>query len=374
MKKLKIIDPSSLENKRRGRFIQFGKPDIGFFEKDAVLDVLDSGWLSTGEKVKEFENEFSRVMGDYPCVAVSSCTDGLIGSLMALGIGPNDEVITTPLTFAATINAIIAVGARPVFIDVTPTGHIDPSFIDAVVTDKTRAIVPIHYTGSLCDMPTIRDIANRFNLNVVEDAAHSFGVRYGHLIGDTACYSFYPNKNITSGEGGMVVCKTKEIAENVRRVTTQGLNTDSHMRYSAKYVAHYKVESPGIKANMSDIHAAIGLAQLKRWPQFEGKRKAIWEIYEEAFGKKPAPHSRHIYTIAVENRNAIRYRLYEAGIGTGIHFNPLHLEPAYEFLGYKPDDFPQAETIGEMTLSLPISTVMTDDDANYVVSTVKKEF
>lgn len=358
-------------------FVVFGKPDIGQAEKDAVLEVLDSGWLSTGPRVQAFEEAFRKHLGDGFPVAVSSCTDGLILALIASGVGPGDEVITSPLTFAATVNAIFAVGARPVFADVTPSGHIDPKQIEAVITTQTRAVIPIHYTGSTCDISEIKRIAEAHLLTVIEDAAHAFGGTYGAkgkpigTAGDFACFSFYPTKNITSGEGGMVVCKDEQSATLVRALSLQGLSAGAHERYSKAKVKTYHVIAPGRKANMSDIHAAIGLAQLERWPVMKSRRSDVWDVYERAFGKKEAGHSQHLYTVQDKNRTELRRFLYKQGVGTGIHFHPLHLEPGYKSLGYEMNDFPMAETIGLNTLSLPVSATMSVSDALYVVDQVE---
>lgn len=357
-------------------FLVFGKPDIGEAEKAAVMEVLESGWLSTGAKVKAFEDEFQRHMGRGHAIAVSSCTDGLILSLLAAKVRPGDEVITSPLTFAATVNAILAVGAVPVFADVTPTGHIDPEQINRVLTDKTAAILPVHYTGSACDMKAILALAGWDHLPVIEDAAHAFGGVYPYdhapigTLGDFASFSFYPTKNITAGEGGMVVVRDEADAHRVRTMSRQGLSAGAHTRYSSGPVMPYHVILPGRKANLSDLHAAVGLAQIRRWPELKRKREAVWDVYEHAFGKRPEGHSQHLYTIRVNNRDRTRQFLNERGIGTGVHFSPLHLEPGYAFLKYREGDFPIAEAIGGTTLSLPISSTMTPADARRVVETV----
>lgn len=351
-------------------FIVFGKPDISELEETAVLEVLRSGWLSTGKKVKEFEEAFAHFIGVDEAAAVSSCTDGLILSLVSAGVGFGHEVITTPMTFAATANAIIAVGAKPVFVDVLPYGGIDPTKISEAITHKTRAIIPVHYTGQVCDMNSILRIAKQFNLWVIEDCAHMFGGDYKPK-GDFASYSFYPTKNITSGEGGMVVTKVSKDLDKIRILSSQGLSAGSHERYGTKKPSFYSVMAPGRKSNMSDLHAAIGLTQIKRWPEIKEKRDAIWSIYEKEHWPRPKGHSHHLFTIWSENREDLRDHLYKNGIGTGIHFNPLHLEPGYEFLGYHRGDFYEAEKIGKGTLTLPISSTMSVEDAEFVLETVK---
>lgn len=345
-------------------FIVFGKPDISDMEKQAVLEVLNSGWLSTGKKVREFEDSFSDFIGG-TSVAVSSCTDGLILSLLACGIGDGHEVITTPLTFAATVNSILAVGAKPVFVDVLSNGCIDPFEIEKAITNRTRAIMPVHYTGQPCDMVQIVKVARENNLWVIEDCAHMFGSTY-KTKGDFGCYSFYPTKNITSGEGGMVVCKSSKDADIIRILSMQGLSAGAHERYGAIKPKTYSVMFPGRKSNMTDINAAIGLTQLKRWPEIKAKRDIVWNIYEQEHWKRGHSHSHHLFTVYSRKRDDLREFMHSKGIGTGIHFNPLHLEPGFRFLGHKRGDFPEAESIGGMTLSLPVSSTMTKDDAEYV--------
>lgn len=351
-------------------YIVFGKPDISQMEKDAVMEVLDSGWLSTGKKVLEFENEFAKFIGSYHTAAVSSCTDGLILSLLACGVGYGHEVITTPITFAATVNAILAVGAKPVFVDVLPHGNIDPGKIEEVITNKTRAIITVHYTGQVCDMDRILKVAKEYTLWVVEDCAHMFGSSYVPK-GDFACYSFYPTKNITTAEGGMVVSKNAKDIDAIRVLSMQGLSAGAHERYGSKAPKTYSVMYPGRKSNMTDINAAIGLCQLKRWPELKAKRDAVWEVYEREHWKRPLNHSHHLFTIWNEKRDELRAHLHQKGVGTGIHFNALHLEPGYQLLGYKKGDFKEAEKLGRMTLSLPVSSTMTKEDAEYVWQAVK---
>jgi dTDP-4-amino-4,6-dideoxygalactose transaminase len=372
-------------------FIVFGKPSIGEAEKDAVREVLESGWLSTGSKVKEFETEFEGHMGGGFAVAVSSCTEALTISLLACGVEPGDEVITTPLTFVATVNAILALGAKPVFVDVRPDGQIDPEKIERAITKRTLAIVPVHYTGAPAPLRELRSIALTAGLKIVEDAAHGFG---GHhmgsqsvpvggtkgfyveqnpkigTLGDFSCFSFYPTKNITSGEGGMVFTHDPQMAALVRTISQQGLSSGAHKRYGATEPMPYRAVLPGRKANMSDVHAAIGLAQIRRWPELKAQRAVVWSGYEAAFGGKEQGHSQHLFTLTNPRRDEMRRRLFEKGIGTGIHFSPVHLEPGFSFLGHKSGSFPQAEAIGHTTYSLPVSATMTTEDADRVVEAV----
>lgn len=354
------------------RFLVFGKPDIGLSELEAVSDVLRSGWIGTGPVVKHLEHEFQEYMGGGYAVAVSSCSMGLILALQCLNVKRGTDVITSPLTFCATVNSIIHAGARPVFADVDQNGCLDPDKIR--ISRKTRVIMPVHYTGAACKMKEINQIARRNNLKIVEDAAHSFGGYYSYMrqgtIGDMGVFSFYATKNITSGEGGMVYTANREYAERIRLLSNQGQSSGAWGRYSSGPIQPYQIKEVGHKANLPDVLACIGLSQLKRWPEIQMKRNDIWRIYAQAFGEKDGGHSEHLYTIQVKNRDIVRQKLWKDGIGTGVHYTPLHLEPAYRFLGYGRGDFPMAERIGERTLSLPLSATMTTEDAYYVVDKV----
>lgn len=365
-------------------FIVFNKPDIGNDEINAVNAVLRSGWLGTGPVVKEFEETFAKYLqrhgGSGYCVAVSSCTDALLIALKVLAVGDGAEVITTPLTFVATVNAILLAGAKPVFVDVDTNGNMDAEKIRFRVNNATKAILPVHLYGAACDMARIQSAAKSFELKVIDDCAHAFGGFYrgpGYekplgVLADISCFSFYANKNITSGEGGMLVTQRGDIAERMRTISMQGLNRSSWMRYGMGPAQDYEVMHEGIKGNMSDVHAAIGLAQLKRWDELYAERSKVWAIYEQAFGPKEAGHSKHIYTIRVKNRDIFRRKLWENGIGTGVHYRPLHLEPAFRNLGYKEGDLPMAEKIGLETVSLPVSATMSEEDATYVVETASR--
>jgi dTDP-4-amino-4,6-dideoxygalactose transaminase len=295
-------------------------------------------------------------------------------ALKAAQINPGDEVITSPLTFAATVNAILAVGAKPVFADVKLDGTINPNKM--VFTDKTRAIIPVHLHGRPCQMDTILQIAKEERCVVIEDAAHGYGGQFWGrplgTLGDYGVFSFYPTKNIASCDGGMVVAENPDDLYKVRILASQGLSIGAWKRYSNEAIAEYEVALMGFKGLMNDVSAAIALAQLRRWPDLRRKRNAVFSIYEDAFGKDHPETSQHIYEIRVQDREKVRKGLYDRGIGTGVHYKPLHLEPAYGALGYKTGDFPTAESIGSKTLTLPLSATMTEEDAHRVVKAVNE--
>jgi dTDP-4-amino-4,6-dideoxygalactose transaminase len=356
-------------------FLTFGKPDISEAEIQAVVNVMRSGWIGTGKVASEFERAFEEHMGSGNAVAVSSCSMGLILALKALGVGPGREVVTTPLTFAATINAIIHVGAKPVFVDVDEYGCMDADQIDSLNSYRIKALLPVHYTGAPCHMDNIMDIANRHGWRVIEDAAHSFGGEFRGMkqgsFGHASVFSFYATKNITSGEGGMVFTNDEDVAERVRILSQQGQSSGAWNRYSDAPIKDYEVVLPGYKGNFPDILAAIGLTQLKRWGEIQANRRVIWDVYAREYGRKAVGHSQHLYTILNPKRDELRAKLKEVGIGTGIHYEALHLQPAYKYLGYKKGDFPNAEEIGRTTLSLPISPTMTEEDAVRVISEIR---
>ena len=357
-------------------FLLVAKPDITQAEENAALEVIRSGWLGNGPVAKTFEYEFVNSLGvSTHAMAVNSCTMGLILALRCEGIGIHDEVITTPLTFAATVNAILAVGATPVFVDVDEKGCIDVERIERAITPLTKAIIPIHLHGAPCNMGEIMTIAINRGLKVIEDAAHAYGGYSGGkplgTIGHYGVFSFYPTKNIASADGGMVLVNDPVKAEFIRTMASQGLNADAWERYGSGPIRDYRVECEGFKGLMTDLNASIALAQLRRWPYLKARRSLLFGMYEEAFGRKANGHSKHIYAINVPTRHVLRHKLHEKGIGTGIHYNALHTEPAFEVYakGYK---FPNAESFGKQTLSLPLSSTMTVEDAQRVIEEVKR--
>lgn len=369
--------------------IEFYKHNINDDDIASVNKVLRSIFLTTGEEVKKFEANLALYLNCQHVVGLTSCTAGLHLALLACNIGPGDEVITTPMTFIATANTILHVGAKPVFVDVEPsTGNIDVSRIEAAITPKTRAILPIHLYGQLCDMVTIRKIADKHNLVVIEDAAHSLesvrdGARPGQF-GDVACFSFYATKNIASGEGGAIATNNKDIADKVRLLSLHGMSKGAADRYVKKY-EHWDMELCGWKYNMTNIQAALLIGQLERVEKMLERREEISQKYEAGFrgvsdldfpkviqGSKSA---RHLFTIWVDinRRDEILSRLQDEGIGVAVNFRAIHLLKYYkENFGFKRGMYPIAERIGDSTITIPLYPKLTDEEAEYVIKSVKK--
>lgn len=375
----------------RDSFLVFGAPLIEEADIAEVVDSLRSGWLGTGPKVARFEELFRRYTGAEHAVAVSSCTAALHLCLLAAGVGPGDEVITTAMTFVATVNAIVHTGATPVLVDCDRrTGLIDPHRVEAAATSRTRAIVPVHLYGRPCAMDTIMDIAARHRLTVIEDAAHAIEARHRGrkigTIGHMTAFSFYVTKNITTGEGGMVTTKDPALAETVRRQALHGLSHDAWRRHAHDGDRRYTAEAAGFKYNMTDLQAALGIHQLARIERGLERRREIWRRYDEAFARLsvelPPPvdadtvHARHLYTLCVDpargvTRDAFVDRLHGLNVGTGVHFVGVHLQPYYaRRFGCKPEDFPSATWISERTVSLPLSAGLTDTDVEDVIQAV----
>jgi dTDP-4-amino-4,6-dideoxygalactose transaminase len=378
----------------REDFLVFGSPAIDEPEIDEVVATLRSGWIGTGPRVARFEDMFREFTGAGHAVAVSSCTAGLHLSLLAAGIQRGDEVITTPTTFCATANAIVHAGARPVFVDVErDTGNIDPERIEAAITARTKAILPVHYAGRPCRMDRIETIARRLGCLLIEDAAHaiesSFRGRKIGTIGDLTCFSFYVTKNVITAEGGMVTTNNADLAAKIKMYGLHGMSKDAWKRFSDEGYRHYEVLFPGFKYNMTDIQAALGIHQLARISRNAKRRGEIWRRYDEGLAslpvERPAPveegliHARHLYTILVKTeevgktRDQVLNELIRLKIGTGVHYTALHLHPYYrETFGHKRGDFPNAEFIGERTLSLPLSPKLTDADVEDVIASVRE--
>jgi dTDP-4-amino-4,6-dideoxygalactose transaminase len=377
-------------------FLPFALPDIGEEEIQEVVDSLRSGWVTTGPKAKRFEQDFAAFMGGgLEAVAVNSATAGLHLALEAVGVGPGDEVITTPYTFTATAEVVRYLGADPVFVDIDPdTFNIDPGQIEAAITARTKAVIPVHFAGLACDMDAILEIARRHGLKVVEDAAHALPTtRRGRLIGslesDATVFSFYATKTITTGEGGMVVTRQSDIAARCRVMRLHGISRDAFDRYtSMKPSWQYEVVAPGFKYNMTDISAALGIQQLKKAWQFQSRRAAMAARYDfELLGlpivQPPTAsggdiHAWHLYVLRLKEnapigRSEFIAAMASIGIGCSVHFIPLHLHPYWrDTYRLKPDSFPHALASYQAAISLPIYTRMSDDDQKRVIEAVRK--
>lgn len=378
----------------RKNFLELFRPVIGKEEIKEVVDTLKSDWISTGPKVQIFEEQMKKYIGCKHAISLNSCTAGLHLALIAAGVGEGDEVITSPFTFTATANVILHVGAKPVFVDIKKdTYNIDPDLIEEAITKKTKAIIPVHYGGHPCDMDAILDIAKKYKLIVIEDAAHAIGSKYkGKKIGtisDFTAFSFYATKNMTTAEGGMVCLNDDEAAEKIRILRLHGMNRDAWKRYSHQSSWYYEVKYPGYKYNMTDIQASLGIHQLKKLKGFIAKRKKIVKFYNKNFSnlagisvadiKDYIHHSHHLYTILIDltklkiRRSQFFKALKAENIGVNVHFIPVHLHPYYEDnFGFKRGDFPNAEYIFDRILTLPLYPSMTATDAEDVVKAVKK--
>ncbi len=377
----------------REKYLVFGAPTLGEEEIAEVVDSLRSGWIGTGPKVARFEALMREYTGAEHAVALHSCTAALHLSMLVAGLGEGDEVITTPMTFAATANAILHTGATPVLVDCDRgTQLIDPQRVADAVTSRTRAILPVHLAGRICDLDAIHEIARRRDLVVIEDAAHALeGAWRGRKVGNVSqltCFSFYVTKNLTTGEGGMVTTNDPDLAAKIKMYGLHGLSRDAWKRFSDEGYRHYQVHFPGFKYNMMDVQAAIGIHQLPRVEQWLARRTQIWALYDEAFAglpvERPAPaepdtvHARHLYTLMVDarrcgiSRDELMAALHQRGIGTGVHYVGVHLHPYYrERFGYRPEDFPNATWISERTVSLPLSGGLSDEDVEDVIAAVR---
>lgn len=386
----------------RDTFLPYALPSIGEEEIAEVVDTLRSGWVTTGPKVKRFENEFNEYVGSSNAIAVNSCTAGLHTALAALGIGPGDEVILPTFTFCATANVVVHLGARPVLVDVGSDMEIDPHAIEAAITPRTRAIMPVHYAGQSCDLSAIYELAVSKDIAVIEDAAHAVGTSYhGKSIGSdvlsaryptlrrATAFSFYANKNMTTGEGGMITTADEELAQQMRVLSLHGMSKDAWKRYSNSGSWFYEVVSAGYKNNMTDIAAALGIHQLRRLNSFIETRQRYARMYDNAFAgieslQTPVMHSDrnhvyHLYAVRL-NQDALSIdrgefidELKRLNIGTSVHFIPVHLHPFYrEYFGYERGDLPQAESLYDNIISLPLYPAMSEQDVNDVIEAVQQ--
>ncbi len=370
--------------------IEFFHHDIDEKDIERVNSVLRSIFLTTGKEVEEFEQKFSHYIGKSYTVGLTSCTAALHLSLIALGIGPGDEVITTPMSFCATANAILHAGARPVFVDIEEeTGNLNAALIESAITERTKAIMPVHLYGQMCDMKRIKEIAEQYNLKIIEDAAHAIeasrnGIRVGQLS-DTVCFSFYATKNITSGEGGAISTDNEALADAIIMLRLHGIDRGATDRYTRHY-QHWDMPLLGWKYNMDNIQAALLIGQLERIEDLWQKRDKLWKLYEEELGAVKdirllktlldLRHARHLFTILVspEKRDSLLWALQDRGIGVAVNYRPIHLLRYYrETFGHRERDYPAAEDIGRSTISLPLYPSLKEEDVSYIVKVLKEE-
>lgn len=373
-------------------FLPFARPDIGDAEVSAVAEAMRSGWVTTGPQTKSFEQAFTDYLdGGVDSLAVNSATAGLHLALEALGIGPGDEVIAPTLTFTATTEVVRYLGADPVLVDVDPvTLNMDPARVRAAITPRTKAIMPVHYGGLACDMDAILVIAKEHGLKVVEDAAHALpttwkGTLVGQLASEVTVFSFYANKTITTGEGGMAVTRDPELAKRMRVMRLHGMNRDAFDRFTSKTPAwYYEVVAPGFKYNMTDVAAAMGVQQLARLPAFVQRRQYLAQRYHAGLRDLPlvlpaeAPagdvHAWHLYVIRLAegarlSRDALVQGLSDRGIGTSVHYVPLHRHPYWrDRYALTPEMFPQADAAYQAMVSIPLFTAMSDADQDRVIA------
>lgn len=377
----------------RESFLVFGSPLIEQPEIDEVVDCLRSGWIGSGPRVSRFEERFRDYTGAEHAVAMNSCTAALHLSLLALGVGPGDEVIVPSMTFVATANAVIHSGATPVLVDCDrATMNVDPAAIEAAITERTRAVVVVHFAGRVCDMDRILEIVRRHDLRLVEDCAHAIETewrgRHAGTLGDIGCFSFYVTKNVVTGEGGMAITSRKDLADRMRTLALHGMTKDAWRRFSDKGYVHYDVVEAGFKYNMMDLQAAIGIHQLARVERTWKRRAEIWAAYEEAFRElpfflppAPAPdtrHALHLFTPLLDverssvSRDEFLERMTARQIGTGVHYRAVHLHPYYqERFGYRPESLPNAAWVSDRTVSLPLSPKLEDRDVADVIEAVR---
>lgn len=374
-------------------FLVFGSPALGEEEIQEVLACLRSGWIGTGPRVARFEKQFATYKGVNSAVALNSCTAALHLSLLMLDLKPGDEVITTPMTFCATVNAIIHAGGTPVLADINPnTFNINPQEIKNSITPRTKAIVPVHFAGRSCDMDPIMDLAKSHGLFVIEDCAHAIETEYKGqkvgTIGDLGCFSFYVTKNVVTGEGGMVLAKSPEILNRLKVLGLHGMNKDAWKRFGDDGYKHYQVTEIGFKYNMTDMQAALGIHQIEKVEKHWERRRDIWKRYMEAFAglpvslpAEPEPdtrHAFHLFTLLIDvnitgiSRDSFLNEMNSRHLGVGVHYVCLAEHPVYQHrFGWRPTDFPHAHRVGQQTVSLPISAKLTDAEVAEVIEAVR---
>ena len=374
-------------------FILFGQPKIGEDEINEVIDSLRKGWLGTGPKSKRFEQDFAKFKNSKFSLALNSCTAGLHLSCLSLELKPGDEVITTAMTFCATVNTIIHAGGRPVLVDIDPlTWNIDHNKLEKKITSKTKAIIPVHFAGRACDMDVIMSISEKYNLKVIEDCAHAIETIYkgkkAGAIGDMGVFSFYATKNLAVGEGGMIISDNESLISRLKISALHGMSKDAWSRFSDDGYKHYKVEMAGFKYNMPDIQASIGIHQLKKIDKFALKRERIWNLYMQEFKNLPislpckiesnTTHAFHLFNICLDQnkthikRDVFLNKMNDNKIGVGVHYESIPSHPYYKRkFNWDCKDYPNAFKFGNETVSIPISPKLTDNELDKIISVIK---
>lgn len=378
-------------------FLPFSKPSISPAAIEEVVNCLQSGWITTGPRVAQFTEDLKAYLDAPFVLPLTSATAGLHLTLLALDLRPGDEVITTPLTFAATLNSIILAGAKPVLVDIDPaTLNMDLNLLESAITNRTRAILPVHFAGLPLDLGVLYSLARQYRLRVIEDAAHAIGTEYKTAkigsIGDTQVFSFHPNKNMTTGEGGCVVTRDESLAKQISLLRFHGIDREAWNRFSKSGSQHYEIVLPGFKYNMMDIQAALGIHQLAELESFIARRTELANRYLDVLADWPqltlpaAPqfehrHAWHLFTPLINeaearlNRDDFMQLMKEKNIGTGLHYRAVHLYPYYrEQFGFKPGDFPNAENVGERIVSLPLFPKMSDPEQDRVLDVMYSIF
>lgn len=379
--------------KPREKFLPIATAVFGEEEKKEIIDTLESGWITLGPRTKKFEEDLMAYTGAKYAIALNSCSAALHLALLAAGIGKDDEVITSPFTYAATINAILHVGAKPIFVDIEPTTlNIDATKVEQAITKRTKALLPVHYGGHPVDLDAFQAIAKKHNLLLIEDAAHAIGAEYKGKkigsVGDMTCFSFHPVKNMTTGDGGAVVTDNPEFAGNLSVLRVNGMDKESWKRNTTSGAWDYAITAVGFKYHMNDISAALGLWQLKKLDAHNAKRKILAESYDSILDTIPGisrterhPHVKHAYNLypifldtekIKPTRNEVMEQLKTYNIGSVVYYRPIHMHEFYsKLLGYKKGDFPVAEDIFERLICLPLYAGMEVEDTQYVVDVLR---
>ncbi len=380
------------------QFIVFGEPQINDAEIKEVVATMKSHWLGTGPKVAQFEKDLAsyRQIDSSKVAALNSGTAALHLALLASGVGKGDEVIVPAMTFCATINAVIHAGATPVLADVEPVSmNLNPADVERHISPRTRAILPVHFAGRPCDMNALMELARQYDLKVIEDCAHAIETEYKDqkvgTFGDFGCFSFYVTKNLTTGEGGMLIAKRDEDISRVKMLALHGMSKDAWHRFGDDGYKHYQVIGAGFKYNMMDLQAAIGIHQLKRLEENLVKRAKVWNTYQQAFknlpitlpdnGRKDIRHAHHLYTILIDkekagiSRDEFLTAMTKAGIGVGVHYTSIAEHPYYKKnFGFKTEDYPVSKRIGEQTVSIPLSAGLAKGQIKKIINSVSQIF